>query len=178
MKAPLSHLAAFGIRPGEYEHFTFDASTAATVTTFVIAICIGILLAALYNFYQRNVPGAIVRAILREKALSEKDAKTAAQLGLEGKFLFLWELTHGTALRRTVRFVGDTAYDARGKRPKQNAETRYYIPEEGKYRAEIRFEKKGNGLIALLITCALTAVLAILIIKLLPWFLSIVDKIM
>ena len=58
------------------------------------------------------------------------------------------------------------------------AEVRYYIPEELKYRAEIRFEQKGNGLFALVFTCAAAVGLAVLVIALLPWFLGVIDKFM
>jgi hypothetical protein len=177
MIAPHHPTSLFGVQAGEYENFTLTASTADTLTLFVVAVCIGIVIAALYNFYLRTVPGGIVRALLRAEALSPESAKTAAELGLEGKALHLLELTRGSALRRVVRFVGDTA-DAEGNRPPQTPETRYYIPEEAKYRAELRFEKKGNGIVALLFTAALSVVLGALIIALLPWFLGVIDKLM
>ena len=166
---PLTSLASLGVAAGEYENFSFEASAAKTATTFIIAACIGVVLAALYNFYQRSVPGHVVRAILIAKALSPETAKTAKELGLDTKPLYLWELLRGTTLRRVIRSV-------EGEQKGTPAQTRYYIPEEAKYRAELRFDKKGNGVVALIFTTLLSGALAFLLIKLLPWFLSIVDN--
>ena len=55
---------------------------------------------------------------------------------------------------------------------------RYYIPEELKYRAEIRYESKGNGLFGLIFTVVVTAGLGILLIKLLPVILILFDNVM
>jgi hypothetical protein len=175
MHALTSLAASFGVAAGEYEHFSFDAAAAKNATAFIIAACIGIVLAALYNFYQRSVPGSVVRAILRAEALSPEKAKTAEELGLGKKPLCLWELMRGTTLRRVIRFVGDEQGQSE-LRSAQNGQTRYYIPEQSKYRAELRFDKKGNGVVALVLIALLSAVLAFLLIKLLPWFLSILDS--
>ena len=56
------------------------------------------------------------------------------------------------------------------------AEERLYIPEELKYRAELRFDKKGNGVAGLVLTAVLTVALAILLIKLMPDILQLVDN--
>ena len=173
MHTPTTLAAAFGVAAGEYENFNFDASAARTATTFIIAACIGVVLAALYNFYQRSVPGYVVRTILRAQALSPETAKTAEELGLAAKPLCLWELVRGTTLRRVIHSVQNEQHN---ETLVQNSETRYYIPEEAKYRAELRFDKKGNGVIALILTAILSGALAILLIKLLPWFLNIIDN--
>ncbi len=171
-RAPLASVFSMGAM--EYEHFSIDAATARTIGTFVIALCIGIVLAALYNFYVRQIPGSVARALLRAEALSEESAKTAEELGLSGKVLALFELTRGSALSRIVRYVGDEP-DAEGRRAPKTADTRYYIPEEKKYRAEIRFQKEGNSVMGLVITTALSVAIAVLVINLLPWFLGVID---
>jgi hypothetical protein len=159
---------AFQLEAREYEHFTLDAATADTLGWFVIALCAGIILAALYSFYIHRVPGEVVRTLLRAEALSQESAQTATELGLAKKPLALRELTRGATLARLI-----TRVDA-----EEGGEARYFIPEELKYRAEVRFNKKGNGLLGLLFTCALAVVLAALLFALLPWFLGVIDKMM
>ena len=169
---PLASVFSMGAM--EYEHFSIDAATARGIGTFVVALCIGILLAALYNFYMRHVPGSVVRTLLRAEALSEESAKTAEELGLSEKPLAMFELTRGSALSHIVRYVGDEP-DAEGRRAPKTADTRYYIPEEAKYRAELRFDKEGNGAAGLVITAVLSVAIAALVIRLLPWFLGVID---
>ena len=55
---------------------------------------------------------------------------------------------------------------------------RYYIPQELKYRAEVRFDKQGSGPVGLIVTLALTLLLSIALIRLLPALLGVVDRLL
>lgn len=108
MPAPMLSLASFfTIEARDYQNFSFDADARTMVRNLILAFCIGILLAALYSLYQKQVPGAIVRAILREKALSPDSAKTAEELGISKNPLMRYELQHNTVLKRLVHTVGE-----------------------------------------------------------------------
>ena len=108
MPAPMLSLASFfTIEARDYQNFSFDADARTMVRNLILAFCIGILLAALYSLYQKQVPGAIVRAILREKALSPGSAKTAEELGISKNPLMRYELQHNTVLKRLVHTVGE-----------------------------------------------------------------------
>ncbi|MBQ8357604.1 MAG: hypothetical protein IJX39_07330 [Clostridia bacterium] len=177
---PLSLASFFSIEAREYAHFTFDADARAMVRNIIIGFCIGILIAALYAFYQKSVPGAIVRSLLGAEALSPESAKTLAELGLERNPFIRFELKHNGMLRKVV-FRAPS-----GAEEEQNADTdapdpqadRFYIPEELKYRAELRFEKKGNGVPGLVLTAVLTLALSVLLIRLLPAFLGMIDNLL
>jgi len=182
-------------------------ASSGTITFIVIAICAGVILAALYNFYIRRVPGSVVRLLLSRGALSRETALSAEELGLLEKPFALWELLRGSSLRHIVAAVPaeETAQntneqeadekeadeqktdekeadeqktDEGNKSPAAtdesvwNAKTRFYIPADKKYRAQLRFEEKGNGVVGLVLTCALTVVLGILLVKLIPLGLS------
>ena len=153
----------FGVAVKEYEKLNFTEADAATATLVIYGVCLGVILAALYTFYYQKVPGSVVRALLRAEAFSAETARTAAELGLAP--LALRELTRGKTLRRVV-------HRAEGE------DTRYYIPEQDKYRAEIRFDKKGNGLVGLILTAALSLVLAVVLVKLFPVILNMIDGFM
>ncbi len=155
----------FRVSAREYEHLDFNAETA---TIFIWAICIGVLLAVLYNFYQRTVPGGVVRTILRAEAFDEARAKTAEELGLAGKAFALFELTSGITLRHVIQ----TAPAAEGD---EDTAPRYYIPEEERYRAEVRFSKEGMSVMGFVITVVLTLTLAVVLIKLLPTVVGLFD---
>lgn len=214
MSAPILSLAGFFSIPAkEYEHFTITYATAKTLTALVVAICAGVILAALYNFYIRRVPGGVVRLLLSRDALSPETALSAEELGLLDKPFALWELLRGVSLRHTVCAVTESATTAEegeapsdtdgqakqiapggeektaapdtdgaaekaapAEEPAFDAQTRFYIPEEKKYRAETRFAEEGNGPVGLAITCVLSPVLGFALIKLIPVVLTLVDN--
>ena len=162
-------LSIFEIEVREYKNFTFDAAACATARNIIFAFCFGIFLAALYTAYQRGVVGKPVRALLRAEALSPESAKTLAELGLEKNPFVVFEIGRNATLKTLIKsLVGEG----------DDAPTRYYIPEELKYRADVRFEAKGNGVAALLITAVVSLALAFALIALFPTLLTIVDNLM
>lgn len=165
----------FSIEPKNYAHFTFDAAAASTARTIILAFALGILLAALAAFYTKNVPGAIVRSILRAEAFSPETAKTLEELALDKNFFYQYELRHNVTLKKLILSVETAEHTESGE---EYTEIRYYIPEEKKYHAETRFEKRGNGPIGLLLTAALTIVGTILVFRLVPVILSVIDNFM
>ena len=169
----LSFGSFFTIPAKTYEHFTLSHETARTLSAVMVAICVGVILAALYNFYIRQVPGGVVRLLLSRGALSPERALSAEELGLLEKPFALWELLRGVSLRRIVCAVCDGEAE---QDEVPDAKTRFYIPEDKKYRAEVRFDRQGNGLFGLVLTCALAVVLCILLIKLTPMVLAMVDS--
>ncbi|MBR6727543.1 MAG: hypothetical protein IKM08_05075 [Clostridia bacterium] len=186
MRVFLPLASFFDIAPREYANFTFDEAARTTVRNIILAFCIGVILATLYTLYQKQVPGAIVRAILRAEAFTPDSAKSAEELGLVKNPFFRYELRRNMTLKRLIKTVRPE--DVKKKDEKeaapQESDTatepvlRYYIPEELKYRAEIRYESKGNGLFGLIFTVVVTAGLGILLIKLLPVILILFDNVM
>ena len=155
-------LGIFAIDPKSYKGITLDSGDALLLTLLVYGICGGIVLAALYTLYQKSVPGALVRALLRANALSPEAALPLSQLDVPLKGLLRFELKHNLVLQKTVLQTGE------------GSEACYYIPEEQKYRAEGRFEKKGNGVISLILTVGLAFILATLLFIIIPVILSVI----
>ena len=180
----LSLASIFTIEAREYAHFSFDASARTALRNVILAFCIGILLASLYMLYQKLVPGNIIRAILRAEAHSSESAKTLTELGLDKNPLYRFELRRNAVLGKMVLRASEQGSDksesetASKDAKSATQEERFYISEEDKYRAEIRFDKKGNGVAGLVLTAALTVVLAILLIKLIPAVLGMVDNLL
>lgn len=173
----LSLASFFTIEAREYANFSFDAAARTTLRNVIVAFCIGILLASLYMLYQKLIPGSIVRAILKAESHTPDTAKTLAELGLDKNPLYRFELRHNAMLKKMVsRADEDVAEGEDAENTEQ--QQRFYISEEAKYRAEIRFDKKGNGVAGLVLTAVLTVVLAILLIKLTPVVLGVVDNLL
>ena len=158
----MSSLFTLAVR--EYEHIAFTATTARNVQLVVWGICIGFFLASLFSLYQRFVVGAPIRALLRAQAFSKESAKSGEELGIKQGSLFGRILEKNTAVQRLVKRVEKT--DA------------YYIPEDLKYRAELRYEKKGNPAVQVLLAAILSAAVGVVLLKLIPLALSMFDAIL
>ncbi|MBQ3063446.1 MAG: hypothetical protein IJC99_01405 [Clostridia bacterium] len=189
-------LSLFRITIGEYEHISFDAADASLLQIIIWGLCIGAVLASLLMLYHQNVPGKLVRALLRAAAHDTDTAKTLDELGLSGRPLIARELRRGALLQKFIRNAvqeagktdtatarensDSTAQNApcEASAPTTGVPARYYIPEELKYRAAVRYDKKGNGLVSLLITVVLSLVMAVLLLKLIPLALSMIDSIL
>ena len=168
----LSLASFFTIEAKEYTNFSLDTSSLATLRNAILALAIGIILASLYAFYQKNVSGAFVRALLRAEAFSEETAKTVEELGFAKNPFVLFEIKHNTMLKRVI------ARKTAEENGEEGAPAAYYVPEELKYRAELRYQTKGNGPMALIITSALAFVMAVLLIRLLPALLTVFDNLL
>ena len=155
-------LSVFSVATREYEKISFSAADASTATVLIWGICLVIILSSLYAFYVQKVPGRVARTLLRLDAKDADSAKTAAELGIKQHALAMLALTRSTALRRIVQATDEE-------------EPRYFIPEELRYRAEVRYDKKGNGLFGLLMAIVLSVALALLLINLLPMVLGLID---
>lgn len=161
----LSLGSLFEIAAREYEVISFDAAARSTARLVIIGLCIGIFLAALYSVYQRTVPGGIVRALLKAEALSPEAAKSLAELGLGRNPLCSFEIKRNAMLGRFLRAVDG----------EEGEEPRYYIPEEQKYAADVRFERGGNPVVTLVLSAVGSLALAVILCKGLPVVLGIVD---
>ena len=145
------------------------ASGKGTFELVVVCIYIGIVAACAVAIYQRRLMGDYIRALIGAGALDREHAKTLAELGYEKR------LPVKRALRGAGLFAG-TVYEASEEvefdredhalpvyRESFDAEkARFYIPEPLKYRAEVRFEKKGSHIMALIAGAILFAVIVVL----------------
>ena len=148
----------FTVEFGAYENFSLGAGAASTAQIVIYAIAIGAILAAAMAVYTRSVLGGFVRGLLKEGATSPENAKKLSEIGFFRNAFIRRELAKGVTLRKVVKCCEEEAFeataDAAEQRSARGSKTgfqpdfltaRYYIPEELKYRAEIRFEKKGSG---------------------------------
>ena len=168
LTAALSPGSWFEIAARDYANIQFDAAARSTARLVILGICIGIFLAAAYSVYQRTVPGGIVRALLRAEAFSPEAAKTLAEIGLDKNPLNSLEIKRNAMLGRFLRVVEG----------EEGGAPRYYIPEEQKYAADVRFEKGGNPILTLVLAAVGALVMAVVLCKGLPIVLGIIDGIL
>ena len=191
----------FTVEFGTYENFSMGAGTANTVQTIIFAVAIGFIIAAFMAVYTRTVLGNFVHALLKSEAKDAESAKDLSSLGFFRSAAIRRELDRGVTLRKVVKCVqeeelraakeptdgegesevkatpvgGKTLLEEPRFRPDFTT-ARYYIPEDLRYRAEIRFEKKGSGWGLMVGTVLISILIAGLICFLLPDIIQLADN--
>ena len=183
----------------QYEHIGNGGGSLISWKLMIIGIAIGLALAMFGAVFNKRVLGDFVRCVLREDALSPETAKTLSELGFVRSTAIRQSLRSGVTLRRVVRCREEEEFYAEQTRLREEYEEKrqadpklpkfkeltyrvnvdedhFYIPEELKYMADVKFEKQGSGLpVAIFFSVVLIAVAALLI-KVFPYFLSFADS--
>ena len=185
--------------PG-YENLSLGANANATAETLVFAFAVGMILAAGVSAFSKTRLGKFVRIFLREEIHSPEKAKTLMELGVFRDTTLRRELTRGVNLRRVIRCREEeehrqqqaerrAAYEeAHKEEPNAPAFTEepfrmdfltahFYIPEELRYRADVRYTVRGSGWGPFLITAAAIVVLSAVACFFLPDILQLIDNI-
>lgn len=175
-----------------YTNFSFENPT-LSLTLIIWGLYAGILIGGIASVYNKWYLGSVVRALLATECLSPEAGKTLSELGCP-----TWgikrALRDGTALRKSVfianpeeclllpdnkrtstirRFFTGSAQP----NPKLNLTlARLYVPEEKKFHAEVRYEKKGSAPIWLLIGGGIFLVIAVLATFFIPELLQMIDN--
>lgn len=184
---------------GNYQNLGFDKSPLFSLRLLVLGLFVGGIIACIATAYHKQVLGGIARKLIEMSCISPESAKTAEELGYPKNPLVKNALLRSTSLRRVVRCVEEDAFyaDQRADREayeKKRAENKelprfkereyigdsktdhYYIPEELRIRAEIKFEKKGSGWVSAVISVVLMLILFFIVLLVLPSVLQLVDN--
>lgn len=171
----------FTIHFGAYDNFSITERTANIVNTIIPALIWGIIIAAIATFYCRRVVGEFVRTLCKKEALSPDAGVTLLETGLFRSTIIRRELCHSAFLRKVVfcreeqAFLAEKGKDATYKI--DFTKDHFYIPEDLKYRAEIRFNQKGSTWIYVVVTVVLVPVVVGLICRFMPNILQFADSI-
>ncbi|MBQ3014301.1 MAG: hypothetical protein IJD75_04095 [Clostridia bacterium] len=171
----------FSIRFGAYDNFSVTEQTANIVNKIIPALIIGIIIAAIATVYCRHVVGQFVRTLIEKEALSPESGVTLFDTGAFRSTVVRRELCRGAFFKKVVRCREEEAFIA-----EKGSDTSYqidftrdhfYIPEELKDRAEIRFNPKGSSWLTVVLTAVLTPIVVGLICRFLPNILQFADSI-
>ena len=162
----------------------------------IMAFCFGMVLAAIFSVYEKRGLGEFVRKLLFEECYTPESAKTLYQLGYRKNAAVRGALRRGS-LSKVVKCVQKQAYDEQIAQKKAeyeqyatkdsppfksvpykiNYETdTFYIPKDASYAAEMRYNKRGSGAGAVLISIVAALILALFIIFILPDVLQLLDN--
>lgn len=172
----------FSVSFDAYDNFSLNANANTAARNAIIAALFGVVIAAIMTAYYRNGLGGFVRRLLREEIHSPKEAKTLTELGCFRNPTIRRELAKGSILRMVVRCreLEENAQKtlASSQKPIKIDFTtaHFYIPEDLRHRADVRFEKKGSGWVQVLATVIVAVFAASALCWLLPDILRLADN--
>ena len=137
--------------------FLTDPAEYNSLTMILFSIVVGTVIAAVAMLYRQLFLGGIVRKILAKKAHSEEDAISIEDMGYSKKnFLIKYALRNKSTFSKIVLRTNE-------KIP------RYYIPEERRLREEIRFRKKGNSFVTIILMILAFVGIAYILLTVIPY---------
>lgn len=163
-----------------YEHLNIDTGKMLSIRIIILGLYVGIAIASFAAVFNKRVLGGIVRRLLSNECFSPESAKTLDELGYGNNFIIYLAVAKSTSLRRVVKCREELEFDkrsalereeheksgAKNKRLSKRKETEYktdaysdsfFIPEEIKYTAEIKFNGKGSTWLgAVILTLVMT----------------------
>ncbi len=164
----------------------------------VWGLFIGFVIASLMAVYNKGLIGGFIKALLSNECTSEESAKTISELGYGTDYFVKNALRTNTVLRRFVvrvdyvlpRPEGEEAAtdETTPEKPPKVERTRggheiidfetarFYIPEELKYRAEVRYARRGTNVVSLIVTVIILAVAAFGVLYLVPEMVQLLDN--
>lgn len=162
----------------------------------IVAMCFGIVLAAILGVYEKRGLGEFVRKLLYEECYTPESAMTLDQLGFRKNSAVRGALRHGS-LSKVVICTQKQEYDAQIALKKEEYEAgagsdsekfksvpykidfkkdTFYIPKDASYAAEMRYDKKGSGLLTVAIAIVVALLLTLFVIFILPDVLRMLDN--
>ncbi len=152
------------------------------INLIIWSMYIGILLSTFYSYYQKRIIGGFVTHLLKEGANTPDNAKTLKDLGYLRHAAIRRELSKPAPLRKVVWEADDehkegedgVIYCARETALDLNT-GRFYIPEEKRIEAELRYETKGNDLFAVIMSVVVFFALAVLACAFLPTLMEVIQ---
>ncbi len=187
-------------------NISFGTGTMISLRMILVGFMFGLIIASFITIYNKRFIGGFVRKLLKEECLGIDSAKTLHELGAEKNLLIRFSLREGSPLSRWVRCSEEDVFYAQmakkreefeeahkdEKKPpkfkeisfKRDTKTmHYYIAEEKKHAADIKFDAKGANWISFILVAVISIILCAFlsfvlpdIIKMIDNFISVVNK--
>ena len=183
-----------------YENLNMEGGSLISVQSIVIGLFIGMTLAGFGAVFNKRVLGGFVRLLLKEECLSPEVGKTLPELNYADKLVLRYAVRRSVTLRRVVRCREEEEYlrqmaemqehyaEHRAEDPSLPKRFRqkpfrvdpdahhFYIPEDLKYTAEVKFEQKGTTWLGAILFVILMAAACVAVLQVLPYILGLVDE--
>ena len=117
-----------------------------TVPMIVWSVYIGVAIGVVMGYYNKSLLGKAIRSLLEKEAFGEEKALTAEELGFAKNHMILNSIRRGVLARFVHTLDGE--------------EKRYYLIEEERHRAELRYSNKGTDLYVVIIALVIFLLVA------------------
>lgn len=186
---------------GNYNNLGLEKMPLLSLRITVLGIFVGMIAGCIAMVYHKQVIGGIVRQLIAKGCSTPESAMTAAELGYIKNPLAKNALERSVSLHRVVRCVEEEQFyldqaecreiyerkrstEEGARLPKfkdheyliDAGSDRFYIPEELRIRAEIKFEKKGSGWISGVLGVIALLVIFFCVLLALPQILQMTDN--
>lgn len=182
-----------------YEHLDLGSGSLLSIRMIIIGLFIGIGIAGFAAVFNKRVLGAFVRRLLSEQCLSQESAKTLDELGFGANLFVRFSLRSGAVnLRSVVKCREEELYYAELEKMREAHEQKrrsdpslkpfketpyrvdvledsFYIPEEKKYVADMKFEAKGTSWHGIIVLMIFSVIALIAVLLILPEILGLID---
>ena len=171
----------FSIRFGAYDNFSVTEQTANIVNKIIPALILGIIIAAVATVFCRRGVCRFVKTLVEKVALSPEAGVTLFDTGAFRSTVIRRKLCRDAFLRKVVLCREEQEFLSKNGSDKSYqidfTKDHFYIPEDLRARAEVRFEKKGSSWGMVVLASVLTVVGAGLLCWLLPDIVQLADNI-
>lgn len=178
-----------------YENFELYNPT-ISLEMIVWSLCVGLAIGAAASYINRRVVGDFVRRLLREEIHSPEKAVSLEKIGCAKNIFVRHALREGTALRRIVLCANEEEMVLKKPSSQKSAvffrklfsledepkrildlnRARFYIPEESRIGAELRYDAKGTTLPNLILSLILLAGIGFAALYVLPELFTLMDN--
>lgn len=170
----------FTIDYGEYSNLGLDPlnQSGVSIESLIIFAMIGMVIACFMGAFNKGTLGGFVRTLIRNDCLSPESAKTLGELGYLKNTAVRSSLKNGY-LKKYVNCVEDEQGILKSSENKEGTvlfnDAHFYIPEEDKYKIEVRFEGKKTNPLTYVIMIVASIALTVFLIAILPDILAVLD---
>ncbi len=181
------------------DNISFGTGTMISLRMILIGLTFGLIFASFITIYNKRFIGSLVRKLLKEECLSADSAKTLSELGVSKNPLIRFSLRGGSPLSRWVKCVEEDIFNAEMARKREEFDeahkhekkppkfkeisfTRnakkmhYYIPEEKKHAADIKFDAKGANWVSFILVAVISILLCAFLSFILPDMIKMIDN--
>lgn len=181
-----------------YQNLNIDLGSGGVINLSwaIIALCLGMILAAIMGVYEKKGLGEFVRKLIYEECYTPESAKTLYELGFHKNAAVRGALRSGSLSKIVVCTQKKEYDDAVAQKKAEYEQTAskddpafrsvaykidyqkdtFYIPKDASYAADVRYDKRGSGWIAVLVVSVLSVLIALFIIFILPDMLQMLDN--
>jgi len=181
------------------DNFSLGTGSLISLKMILVGLTLGLIFASFITIYNKRYIGNFIRKLLKEECLSGESAKTLGELGYSKSFGIKQAIKTDKPLSRWVRCVEEDEFYAELEKKrkeyeeinknnknapkfkeiefKRNVNTmRFYIPEEKKYAADVKFDAKGANWISFILVVIVSTVACAFLTFVLPDLIKMVDN--